>query len=246
MADEWDNLKILQDKPALLQYAAERIVRLATATLDVNDRFSIALSGGSTPRPMYEMLADKFDPYLDWERIHLFFGDERCVAPDDEQSNYRMVKETLLDKINIPDANVHRIHGEDAPEIAAKSYAEEIKAFFGDEDDFFDLNLLGIGEDGHTASLFPGTKAIHEQNELVIAHHVEAKGNVWRISQTFPTILRSSNIMFVISGVGKAEALKAVLEGDYEPDMYPSQVLSHSNHPHILWAVDSAVASLIE
>lgn len=246
MSDEWDNLKILPDKQALIQYTVERIVRLATATLEINERFSIALSGGSTPEPVYAMLAEKFDKYLDWSRIHLFFGDERCVAPDDEQSNYRMVKETLLDKIDIPDANVHRIRGEDEPQSAASAYADDFKAFFGDEDEFFDLNLLGIGEDGHTASLFPGTESIHEQNELVIAHHVKAKGDLWRISQTFPTILKSSNIMFLISGESKAEALKAVLEGDYNPDVYPSQILSRSNHPHILWAVDKAAASLIE
>lgn len=246
MADEWDNLKILPDKQALIQYTAERIVRLATATLEVNERFSIALSGGSTPEPVYAMLADKFDKYLDWSRIHLFFGDERSVPQDDEQSNYRMVKQALLDKIDIPDENVHRMRGEDEPGVAAKAYAEDILAFFGDEDEFFDLNLLGMGEDGHTASLFPGTAAIHEQNELVMAHHVEAKGDLWRISQTFPTILRSSNIMFIVSGGGKAEALKAVLEGNYDPDVYPSQIISRSNHPHIVWAVDSAAAELIE
>jgi 6-phosphogluconolactonase len=245
MGDEWDNLKILPDKQALIQYTAERIVRLATATLEMNETFSMALSGGSTPEPVYAMLAQKFDQYLDWSRIHLFFGDERSVPPDDDESNYRMVKAALLDHIDIPDTNVHRIRGEDEPQKAAEAYAADIQAFFGDESEYFDLNLLGMGEDGHTASLFPHTAAIHEQEKLVIAHHVTAKGDLWRISQTFPTILKSSNIMFLVSGEGKAEALKAVFDGDYQPDVYPSQVVARSNHPHVVWAVDRAAATLI-
>jgi len=246
MSDEWDNLKILPDKQALVQYTAERIVRLATATLELNEQFSIALSGGSTPKPVYEMLADKFDPFMDWSRIHLFFGDERNVPPDDEGSNYRMVKEALLDKIDIPDDNVHRIKGEDYPDEAAEAYAKEIADFFAGEEGYFDLNLLGMGDDGHTASLFPGTEAVHEKEKLVIAHHVEAKGNFFRVSQTFPVILGSANIMFLVSGEGKAEALKAVLEGEFAPDTYPSQVIARSEHPHVVWAVDADAAKLIE
>ncbi|MGB7341539.1 MAG: 6-phosphogluconolactonase [Phototrophicaceae bacterium] len=245
MTDEWDNLKILPTKQDLVQYTAERIVRLATATLQMNDTFSLALSGGSTPHPVYEMLADKFDQYLDWSRIHLFFGDERSVAPDDEQSNYHMVKTALLDKIDIPDTNVHRMQGEIDPQDAASAYAEDIRTFFAGHEDYFDLNLLGMGDDGHTASLFPDTDALHEDEALVIAHHVAAKGNLWRISQTFPTILKSSNIMFLVSGTGKAAALKQVLEGEYQPDVYPSQVIARSDHPHVIWAVDADAASLL-
>ena len=243
--NEWDNLKILPDKQALIQYTAERIVRMITATLDVNHHFSLALSGGSTPQPVYEMIAEKFSPYLDWSRIHLFFGDERSVPPNDEQSNYHMVKAALLDHISIPDENVHRMQGEIDPHTAAEAYEAEIKAFFGDDESTFDLNLLGMGEDGHTASLFPNTDALHEQDKLVIAHHVKAKGDLWRISQTYPTILRSSNIMFLVSGEGKSEALKAVLEGNYMPEEYPSQVVARSEHQHIVWAVDSAAAKLL-
>lgn len=245
MNNEWDNLKILPDKQALVQYTAERMVRMITATLDVNHRFSLALSGGSTPKPVYEMLAEKFSPYLDWSRIHLFFGDERAVAPDDEQSNYHMVKEALLDHIDIPRENIYRILTETDPQTAAQMYDADIRTFFGDDDSYFDLNLLGMGEDGHTASLFPHTDALHEEDKLVIAHHVTAKGDLWRISQTFPTILRSSNIMFLVSGESKAEALKSVLEGDYAPDEYPSQVIARSEHPHIVWAVDSEAAKLL-
>lgn len=245
MSNEWDNLKILPDKQATIQYTAERIVRMASATLEINDRFSIALSGGNTPKPLYEMLAQKFNQYLDWSRIHLFFGDERWVAPDSEQSNYHMVKEALLDHIDIPRENIYRILTEVDPQTAAEVYESNIKGFFGDEDSYFDLNLLGIGEDGHTASLFPHTESLHEEDKLVVAHHVTAKGDMWRITQTFPTILKSSNIMFMVLGEGKAEALKTIFEGDYMPDDYPSQVIERSEHPHIVWAVDSAAAKLL-
>lgn len=245
MTDTWDNIKILQDKSALVQYTAERIVRIATATLEENEYFSIALSGGSTPKPVYEMLAQKFDKYLDWSRIHLFWGDERSVPHDDSQSNYRMVKEALLDHIDIPDANIHAIQGDIDPQEAAQVYEAELKSFFEDPTSLFDLNLLGMGDDGHTASLFPNTAAVHERDKLVIAHHVAAKGDLTRISLTFPAILRSSNVMFLISGEGKAPALKQVVEGEYQPDTYPSQVISHSEHAHIVWAIDKPAATLL-
>jgi 6-phosphogluconolactonase len=150
---EWDNLKILADKPSLVRYSAERIVRMVNATLEHNDTFSIALSGGSTPEPIYDMLGTMFGRLIDWSSVHIWWGDERCVPPDDEQSNYFMTKATLLDHIKIPAENVHRIRGEDEPEQAAKSYETELREFFKNDEALFDLNLLGIGEDGHTASL---------------------------------------------------------------------------------------------
>jgi len=238
-----DNIKIQADKDTLIRYAAERIVRMASATLEVNDTFSIALSGGSTPRPVYEMLGQSLAKYLDWERIHLWWGDERAVAPDHEDSNYHMVKEALLNYIDIPQANVHRIRGEDDPQKAAEQYETEIKAALKTDEGLFDLNLLGMGEDGHTASLFPGTAALHETDKWVVAHHVGAKGNLWRISLTMPAILKSTNIMFLVSGENKAPALKEVLQGKYQPDTYPAQVIARSDHEHIVWAADEAAAS---
>lgn len=240
---DWDNIKILPDKDSLTRFVTERIVRIATATIEANDRFSIALAGGSTPEPVYKLLGSEFADVLDWSKVHIFFGDERCVPPDHDESNYKMVKAALLDHIDIPVVNVHRVRGEDDPVTSAAAYAEEINQFFADVEGTFDLNLLGMGSDGHTASLFPGTDAVHEKVALVIAHHVEAKGNLWRISQTFPTILQSDNIMFMVLGEGKADALHAVIEGDVDPDTYPSQVIVHSDHQHIVWAVDSAAAS---
>lgn len=240
---DWDNVKILADKPSLIRYAAERIVRMANATLEHNDIFSIALSGGSTPQPVYETLAITFASAIDWSRVHLWWGDERAVSPDDEQSNYRMVKKVLLDKIDIPEKNVHRIHGEDEPEQAAKHYEDELRSFFKDDEVLFDLNLLGMGDDGHTASLFPHTAVIHEEEKWVLAHHVEAKGNLWRITLTPPTLLKSANIMFLVSGTGKANILKTVLEDEFRPYTYPAQLIVHSKHENVVWAVDEAAAS---
>lgn len=238
-----DNVKIQRDQDALVHYAAARIVKIVRASLDFNDSFSLALAGGSTPRPIYEQLATTYKDALDWSKIHLWFGDERSVLPDDAQSNYHMVNEALLQHIDMPETNVHRMKGEDDPATAAAAYESELLAFFGDHDQWFDMTLLGMGEDGHTASLFPGTAAVHETAKFVIAHHVEAKGDLSRITLTFPALLKSCNIMFLVSGEGKADALHEVLNGDDAPDTYPSQVIARGDHEHIIWAVDEAAAS---
>jgi 6-phosphogluconolactonase len=244
--EKWDNLKIQEDKEAVIRYAAERMVRMATATLEVNDTFSMALSGGSTPYPVYQLLGTKFRSHMDWKRIHIWWGDERCVPIDDSENNYANTKQVLLDYIDIPEANIHRIKSEDEPHQAAAAYEQEVRTFFGADGELFDLNILGLGEDGHTASLFPNTDALGETEKWFIAHHVTAKGNLWRITQTFPVILKSSNIMFLTTGESKADALKEVLEGVDNPTLYPSQTIARSNHPHIVWVVDKAAASKLE
>jgi 6-phosphogluconolactonase len=192
------------------------------------------------------MLAKDFGEHIDWNRVHLFFGDERCVPPEHEESNFRMAKEALIDSIEIPEANVHRMRGEANPEEAASAYEAELREFFKADEQLFDLSLLGMGEDGHTASLFPQTAALHEENKWVIAHHVEAKGNLWRITLSFPAILQSANIMFTAWGEGKAKALYEVLEGDLQTELYPSQKIARSKHEHVIWAVDEAAASLLK
>lgn len=244
--EKWDNLKIQPDKEAVIRYAAERIVRMANATLEVNETFSMALSGGSTPYPVYHLLGTEFASYLDWNRIHIWWGDERCVPTDDKENNYANTKAVFLDYIDIPESNIHRINSEDEPYKAAADYEREVQEFFGKDDELFDLNILGMGEDGHTASLFPNTDALHENEKWFIAHHVRAKGNLWRITQTFPVILKSSNIMFLATGEGKADALKEVLQGADNPTLYPSQTIARSNHPHVVWVVDKAAASKLE
>lgn len=238
-----DNIKVQADKNTLINFAAARIVKIIRATLDFNASFSLSLAGGSTPRPIYEQLGTIYKDDLDWSKIHLWFGDERSVPPDDEQSNYRMVKEALIDKVAIPDENVHRMRGELDPAEAATAYEAEIAEFFGDGDTWFDMTLLGMGEDGHTASIFPGTEAVHETEKMVIAHHVEAKGNLWRLTLSFPALLKSENIMFLVSGAGKADPLNEVINGIDAPDTYPSQVIARSNHEHVIWLVDEAAAA---
>jgi 6-phosphogluconolactonase len=238
----WDILKVQPDQTALARYTAERIVRIINATLDMNDHFSLALSGGSTPEPVYALLGTDYAIYLDWSRIHIFWGDERHSPPDNPQSNYGMVKRTLIDHIDIPTDNVHRIKAEWDAEKAARAYEDELRAFFKADEQLFDLNLLGMGDDGHTASLFPHTKAIHETDKWVIAHHVDQLG-AQRITLSQTAILASSNIMFLIAGASKADALYEVLEGDYQPDEYPAQVIARSQHAHIIWAVDKQASA---
>jgi 6-phosphogluconolactonase len=245
--EKWDNVKILADKTMLIRYAAERIVRIINATLEVNETFSIALSGGSTPYPVYELLGTEFASALDWKRIHIWWGDERCVPIDHAESNYYNTKQVLLDHITIPEANVHRVRGEaDSPHDAAAAYAKEVQAFLDDDELLFDLNILGMGEDGHTASLFPETDALNETEKLYVAHHVTAKGDLWRITQTFPTIYKSSNIMFLVSGEGKADALREVMRGADNPTLYPAQTVARSKHLHIVWVLDEAAASKLK
>lgn len=243
MMEKWGNLKILPDKEALIRFAAERIVRLVNATLEVNETFSLALCGGSTPYPVYELIGKEFASSIDWKRVHIWWGDERCVPIDHEENNYHNTRHVLLDHISIPESNVHRIRGEDEPHSAAVAYEQELRALLGNDEQLFDLNLLGMGEDGHIASLFPGSAALHEQERWLVAHHVEAKGNMWRITTTFPAILKSANIMFLISGAGKADALKEVMQGADNPDQYPAQRIARSGHPHIVWVVDEVAAS---
>lgn len=242
---EWDHLKILPNYSTMARYSAERIVRMINATLEYNETFSIALAGGNTPHRIYQVIGTMFARLVDWSRVHIWWGDERCVPMHDKQSNYRKANETLLNKIKIPAENIHRIRGEDDPKEAAKKYEDELKTFFEGEDILFDLTLLGLGEDGHTASLFPHTDALFEKERWVIAHHVEEKGDLWRVTLTPPTILKSGNIMFMVLGRRKANALKAVLDSEYQPDVYPAQLIEKGGHEHVVWVVDKSAATKI-
>lgn len=237
-----ERLKVQASKDQLVNFTAERIAKIAKATLQVNDRFALALSGGSTPRPVYESLGRDFGETLDWSRVHLFFGDERCVPPDHDDSNFKMVSDAWLRYGHIPPQNVHRIHGEDDPQAAAAAYEAELRAFFADDVQLFDLNLLGMGDDGHTASLFPRTAVVHELDRWVVPNYVESKAG-WRISLTRTAILNSANIMFLVSGTNKAAALQQVLAGPIDVDQYPAQVVARSTHPHVVLAVDADAAS---
>jgi len=238
------NVLIFDDSEQLARAAAERIVDLGRTAMTNNARYSVALAGGSTPKRVYELLASEpYDQQLDWSRLFVFFGDERCVSADDPQSNYRMAWETMLSKLPIPRTNIHRMIGEEDPRMAAKSYERELREFFaGDTWPRFDLILLGLGEDGHTASLFPETQALSESAAWVSANWVQ-KLNSFRLTLTLPAINHAKVIMFLVSGDKKAETLKNVL-ADPQPPVFPAQLVQPVAGT-CEWYVDKAAARAI-
>jgi 6-phosphogluconolactonase len=242
-------VKIVNDPAEICRTAAGEIVHLADRTATAAKPFAIALSGGSTPRGLHALLAN--DPAvhdrLPWQHLHFFWGDERHVPPDHPQSNYRMAYETLLSLAPVPPENIHRVPAEEPDaDLAAEKYERELKAFFGLEAGQwprFDCILLGMGPDGHTASLFPGTEALHETNRLVAANWVE-KFKTYRITLTAPVLNHADLVVFLVSGAEKAAALKEVLQGDYRPDRFPAQLI-RPGPGKLLWIVDKAAARLL-
>lgn len=235
-------LKVFDDLDELARAAAEEIAKSAEEAIAARGRFTIALSGGDTPKPVYRLLAR--EPRIDWDRVHVFWGDDRHVPPGHPESNFGMAMDTLLSKVSIPLDNVHRMRTEkqDA-ERAAEEYEWTLRSAFGLEEGEwprFDLVLMGIGEDGHTASLFPGSEAVRERNRLVIAPWVSSLGT-FRITLTAPVFNRAALALFLVSGEKKAEALRAVLEGDFQPDRFPAQVI-RPEEGKLLWLVDRAAA----
>ncbi len=247
------DLRIFANKDELTQAAAELFAQRAQAARTTFGRFTAALAGGSTPRPMYERLATPgFRVTIPWEATHFFWGDERCVPPDHPDSNYRMAMEALLSKVPAPSENIHRMAGELPPDVAAEAYAATLRGVFGpstrsaqqlagNELPRFDLILLGMGSDGHTASLFPHTEVLHEQRRLVVGYYVE-KLAAHRLTLTFPVINNAALVVFLVAGQDKAETLHRVLEGPYVPDELPAQLVQPANG-HLIWMVDEAAAS---
>jgi len=235
-------IRVLPDADALAEAAARLVAEYAQAAIAARGRYSLALSGGSTPRALHMRLAaPPLRDQVDWQRVHFFFGDERSVPPDDEQSNYHMAYTTLLSKVGVPESNVHRMRGELDPTEAARLYADELHAYFGTESPNFDLILLGMGDNGHTASLFPGLTAVHEQTRWVVAEYVP-EVSMWRITLT-PVVLNAARSdAFLVSGFAKADMLKRVLEGPYMPSELPAQVVRPTTG-ELLWLVDQAAAA---
>lgn len=245
-----NEVRVFESAAALMEAAAREVLKAALEAVSERGRFAWALSGGSTPRALYSLLAS--DPFLDrmpWTSTHFFWGDERHVPPDHPESNFRMAREAMLDKAPVPPANIHRIHAEEPDaERAAAEYEDEIRAFLGPAPRF-DLVLLGLGKDAHTASLFPGSAAVHERERLVIAViAVIAPGGeaqkTWRITLTPPVLNHAARVVFLVSGEDKAEALRTVIEGgegEREPERYPAQVVEADR----LWMVDGAAARLL-
>jgi 6-phosphogluconolactonase len=283
-------IRTYPDSDRLARAAAQQFRTLAAGAIAAHGLFAVALAGGSTPRAAYALLATEefaarpstesilskaegLRTGVDWSRVHIFWGDERCVPPDHPDSNYRMVRETLLDHIPLPARNVHRIRGEINPEEAAADYERTLRSFFAQQpkrhycgtggtccatgeketrvlpipsvvsavEPRFDLVLLGMGQDGHTASLFPGTAALHEGARWVVAHYVD-KLSAWRVTLTPVVFNAAAHVTFIVSGAGKAERLREVLAGPYQPDVLPAQVVRPTDG-RLLWLVDAAAAA---
>jgi 6-phosphogluconolactonase len=244
------NIKIFDTPELLAQSAAEVLIRCADEAKKLRGRFSVALSGGGTPAGLYNLLAEgDYSCRLNWKTIHFFWGDERCVPPNHSESNYRAARESLLDHVPVPAGNIHRIRGELNPCVAAERYEEDLRDFFQTEHTGqskiprFDLVLLGMGSDGHTASLFPGKDPVRERNRWVIAYYVDLlKG--WRITMTPVLINNALSVIFIVSGQDKAEALKEVLTGAYRPDVLPAQIIRPESG-NLQWLADQEGASLL-
>jgi 6-phosphogluconolactonase len=241
-------VQVFPEADTLLDAAAEMLAAHAVASTAARGRFVIALAGGSTPRGLYQRLARApWRGHIDWSRVHLCWGDERCVPPTHADSNYRMAREALLDHVTVPAAQVHRMRGEDVPDSAAVDYEAELQATLDagtpGGPGVFDLVLLGLGSDGHTASLFPGMPSGGVITRTVVAEHVDtARG--WRLTLTPPIINAARSVLFLVTGDDKAAALAAVLEGPAQPSALPAQRIA-SGRSRVTWLVDRAAAHLL-
>jgi len=228
------NLKIVYfvepNEAALARRAAEFFVVAAEKAVVARGVARIAISGGSTPKAAFSALAEQGEEWrerMPWEKLDLWWVDERCVPPDDAESNFRMTREALLDHVPLKPEQIHRMEGELEPDDAAAKYEAELRTSFGltgPDVPRFDLLQLGLGPDGHTASLFPHTEALHVTDRLVAANYVEAQ-DMWRVTLTRPTINAARQVFFLIEGAEKAMILNEVLEGPRDPERLPSQFI---------------------
>ena len=236
------NILVYETPEELAEAAARAFAVRAEVAINHRDRFAVALAGGSTPRAAYETLARDYADGLDWSRVHVFFGDERTVHPDHENSNYRMVRESLLSHIRV--GSLHRMRCEMSPSEAAVDYEAQLREFFGPNGfPSFDLILLGLGGDGHTVSLFPETAALDVTDRWVVANPV-LKLDTSRLTLTIPVINAAKAVTFLVAGESKAEALREVLEGDADPRAYPAKFVSPQGGD-LTWMVDRAAAALL-
>lgn len=243
------NVQILDDLKAVARVAADQFVAECQRAINARGAFTVALSGGSTPKALHAVLVErstKQPKLIDWSRVEVFFGDERHVPPDHPDSNFRMANETLLSKVPIPKQNIHRIHCEnpEAAQAAAEYDAELASSFRSRAGQFpsFDLILLGMGPDGHTASLFPQTEALREFEKRVVANWVP-KFNAWRVTFTRPTINHAASVLLMVAGEDKAASLAEAM-GDGAPDLYPVKYVKPVNGK-LIWMIDRAAAKLI-
>jgi len=238
-------VQVFKNKDQLSKAAAELFVKIAQKAVDERGRFTVALTGGSSPVQLYEMLAES--PYTEevpWAHTYIFWGDERWVPLTDERSNARMAQETLLAKVPLPAGQIYPMWaGGTPPEDFSLQYEEVLHQHFGGETPRFDLILLGMGDDGHTASLFPGTGVLHERARWVRAYYLESQ-SMYRITLTAPLINQARNICFLTFGTSKAHALHEVLEGKRNPEEYPAQLIQPEKG-EVHWYVDQDAAALL-
>ena len=244
------NVEVFPTVTELTAAAVERFVVAAGAAMDATETFLVALSGGATPRALFAALASpEHASRVRWSGVHVFWGDERCVPSDDEASNYRAARELLLDHVPLRPANIHRIRGEEEPSLAAERYERELRSVFGSPTGpprrspgaRFDLVLLGLGTDGHTASLFPHLHAVREQTRWVMAENVETL-QMWRITLTPVILNQAAEVLFLVSGPAKAPVLRRVLYGAREPVELPAQAIVPADG-RLRWLVDAAAAA---
>jgi 6-phosphogluconolactonase len=238
------------DPAALARRAAQYFLEMASEAVQAQGRARIAISGGSTPKATFALLADRNEPWrnhMPWDNLELYWVDERCVPPEDADSNYRMTREALLERAPLRPEQIHRIEGELEPEAAAARYESELRNSFrleGAESPRFDLVQLGMGPDGHTASLFPHTEAIQELSRLAVANHAPGQKQSWRVTLTWSVINHAKSVFFLIAGADKAAVLNEVLTGPRDPGRLPSQLIWPSSGILTL-ILDKAAAALL-
>ncbi len=237
-------IRVYPSRNAVARAAAAQFVSAAERAITTQGRFTVALSGGSTPHDMFRLLVDEDATTIDWARTQVFWGDERCVPLKDSENNAHGARQALLDHVQIPVNNIHRIQTDLAPEAAADNYEQTLRSFFGSrglDQPRFDLLMLGMGSEGHTASLFPGSSALYEQERWVVPTYVE-KLESWRVTLTPVALNAATKVLFLVAGEEKAPVLKHVLNEYKQPYLYPAQIIDPPQGD-VLWIVDEAAAS---
>ena len=236
-------IRILPDAGQVAQAAAALFVDSAVAAIQARGCFHACLAGGATPRETYALLASGPERGIDWTRVQVYFGDERCVPPDHADSNYRMAMDALLCQVNVEPAHIHRIPAELGAVPAADDYEQTLRACLASSDNRFDLVLLGLGADGHTASLFPGTAALHVRDRWCVANSAPGL-RLDRITLTFPIFDIARRVVFLVTGINKAEALRSVFTEPINLEQRPAQGVCPA-HGELVWLMDRTAASLL-
>lgn len=236
-------VRVLGDRESLSRAAADRFLALSRECIALAGKFTVALSGGSTPRKLYSLLgADPYQKSVDWTRAHVFWADERAVPRDHPESNFKLAFDAFLSGVPIPAANLHRIRGEEGPERAAKEYEDDLRRFFDIQGlPIFDLIILGIGEDGHTASLFPGSSALSETTRLALPVYPE-RPKTGRVTLTLPVLNNASHILFLASGHAKTDIVAEVLGEGKTNGRYPAGLVKPA-HGSLEWFIDKDAAA---